>query len=171
MNCPTSDVFHPGRRRETFFRPVSCVAPDPGDPPKSRVPDGEGPAMLYTYSDQNQDHIGSSFIGTFCDTPDHALIVLSGDIDAEVAARLWTHIGTVLAARTRFLTIDASAVTRCDPGLLDLLGRAQRRLARHHGLLSVRGLHPHLLPGVESPLRSVPDPASPGQGHTPQVTS
>lgn len=126
--------------------------------------------MLHTHSEQNQDHIGSTFIGTFSDRPDDALIVLSGDIDAEVAARLRTHIDTVLAARTRFLTIDASAVIRCDPGLLDLLGRTQRRLARYHGLLSVRGLHPHLLPAVESPLRSVPEQASPGVKHAPRAT-
>lgn len=98
----------------------------------------------------------TSFIGTFPDGPDQLLIVLRGDLDAVVLVRLAVHVKDALAARTRFLTIDAAAVTRCDPGLLDLLGRTQRRLARQHGLLTVRGLRPHLLDGVGPAARPVP---------------
>ncbi|WP_130291916.1 hypothetical protein [Pseudonocardia sediminis] len=77
------------------------------------------------------------------------MIEVHGDLDAEMLDRLAAHIKDAFSARQRFLAIDVSAVTRSVPGLLDLLGRTQRRLARRHGLLTVRGFRPHLLPGVD----------------------
>lgn len=85
----------------------------------------------------------ASFIGSFCDEPDQALIVLCGDIDAATVHRLGLHIDACLAVSTiRFITINAGAVDRYDAALLDLLGRTQHRLGRVRGLLRVRGLHP-----------------------------
>lgn len=96
----------------------------------------------------------SSFIGSFPDGPDQMVIVVRGDLVAEVLGRLGVHLDVALAARTRFLIIDASAVTRCEPALLDLLGRTQRRLDRHQGMLTVRGLRPSLLSEVAGTVRS-----------------
>jgi len=92
-------------------------------------------------------HTETNFIGSFSDGPGQVLVVLRGDIDTATVDRLEAHLQVPLGVR--FLTIDASAVDSYDPAQLDLLGRAQRRLARRHGLLSVRGLHPHLLRAAE----------------------
>lgn len=101
------------------------------------------------------DQIGvPTFIGSFADGPDQVLIVLRGDLDRAAVDRLVLHLDGVHAAGTRFVVLDAAAVTHCDPTFLDLLGRTQRQLARQHGLLTVRGLRPHLLFRAPPPAES-----------------
>lgn len=112
---------------------------------------------------------GTGYIGSFPDGPGQVLIVLRGDMDAATVDRLGSHLHAHPAG-VRFLTIDASAVPGYDPGLLDLLGRTQRRLARRHGLLSVRGLHAHLLPAAGPPAVPAPSPAS-GDAGIPTIDS
>lgn len=90
---------------------------------------------------------GTSFIGSFVEEPDQAVIILRGDIDAVAVSRVAAHIGEVRAAGARHLMIDAAAVDSYDQALLDLLGRTQSRLAGRRGMLQVRGLHPSLLAG------------------------
>lgn len=109
----------------------------------------------------------TSFIGSTADGPGHGVIVLRGDIDAETVERLDEHVADLLAAATRFLVIDASAVDSYDATLLDLLGRTQNRLGERHGLLEVQGLHPALisadgaLPDRSGPAHVGPSRASP----------
>lgn len=90
---------------------------------------------------------GTSFIGSFVEEPDQAVIVLRGDIDAFAVSRVGAHISDVWAAGARYLMIDAAAVDSYHEALLDLLGRTQSRLAGRRGMLQVRGLHPSLLAG------------------------
>ncbi|MDN5916694.1 MAG: hypothetical protein L0I76_16580 [Pseudonocardia sp.] len=107
----------------------------------------------------------ATFIGSFFDEPDQALIVLRGDVDAATVDRLGVHIDDVLAAAARFLTIDARDVDRYAPALLNLLGRTQHRLGRHHGLLQVQGLRDSRLTGGEPAPAAQPEPDR--LGHTP----
>ncbi len=118
----------------------------------------------------------TSFIGSFPDDdgPGQGVIVVRGDVDAATVYRIALHIDGLLAAATRFLLLEASAVDSYDGALLDLLGRTQHRLSRRRGLLQVRGLHPSLLrqPAndlallTEAPSIRVP-PAPAPRGATP----
>ena len=82
------------------------------------------------------------FIGSILDGPGDGLIVLRGDLGAAAVGRLGEHIDAFLAGPTRYLVIDARAVERYHPDLLDLLGHTQRRLEDRRGMLQARGLHP-----------------------------
>ncbi|MBP2368515.1 STAS domain-containing protein [Pseudonocardia parietis] len=97
----------------------------------------------------------TSFIGSFIDGPGEGLIVLRGDLDAAVVDRLGEHIDAFLAEPTRFLMIDARAVTSYDAGLPGLLGQTQHRLGGRSGMLQVRGLQPT---GPAGPVPAVPEP-------------
>lgn len=101
----------------------------------------------------------TSFIGSFLDGPQHAVIVLRGDVDRAVVDRLAVHVEDLLATRTRVLAIDAAGVDRYHPSLLDLLGHTRRRLGHRRGLLRVHGLDPGLLPGPDP--TPVPVPVAP----------
>ncbi len=92
-----------------------------------------------------------SFIGSFAQGPGQALIVLRGDLDAEVVERLRLHIDGLLETGTRFLTIDAAAVVSYDPCLLSLLGQTQGRLGTRAGIVVVHGLARHLVPADGTP--------------------
>jgi hypothetical protein len=101
---------------------------------------------------------GSSFVGSAFALAGEARIVLRGEIDSDALERLSGHLDGFIAARTRFITVDATGVTGADPRIVEILGETQRRLAPRWGLLSIVGLHPHLL------HRHVLDPdAAPGE--------
>lgn len=110
-----------------------CSDPEPARPgtPRDATPEPACPAVA-----------SLSFIGTFPEEPDQAVIVLRGEIDAATVVRLGAHVEDLLAVHTRFLTIEAGAVQGYEAGLLDLLGVVQHRLGTRRGLLTVRGLHP-----------------------------
>lgn len=101
-----------------------------------------------------------SFIGSFPEEMDQAVIVLRGEIDAATVLRLAAHVEDLLAVHTRFLTIEAGAVDGYGVGLLELLGQVQHRLGSRRGLLTVRGLHPCLL-DAPTPRAGQPDGAAP----------
>jgi hypothetical protein len=88
---------------------------------------------------------GSSFVGSTFEGAHQGRITLRGFLDADAVERLAAHLQGFLEAGVRFVTIDAHDVLRADPRLVPLLGRAQRRLTRRHGLLTMTGLHPSLL--------------------------
>jgi hypothetical protein len=107
--------------------------------------------------------IFSAYVG-----PAHGAITLRGDIDAAAVTVLRTHLDGFLGAAVRFISVDASAVTSCDPRALHLIGDARRRLVDRGGAVSIIGLHPSLLPapgqplpGLHVPVRDVPDPDRP----------
>jgi hypothetical protein len=98
--------------------------------------------MVVDSQSAGDGEIAASFIGSFRDDSDLAVIVLRGKISADVVERLGVHIGDCLAAGTRSLTIDAAAVESYGTPLLDLLGRTQARCGQRCGILQARGLHP-----------------------------
>ncbi|MBC3190951.1 STAS domain-containing protein [Pseudonocardia sp. C8] len=104
----------------------------------------------------------ASFIGSFFDAPDQAVIVLRGDLDAAAVGRVRLHIGDVLAAGIEDITVDGRDVDSYHPSLLDVLGRTQRHLGRTRHLLRIRGLRPTpLAPPVsdaEATPAGIPDP-------------
>lgn len=104
---------------------------------------------------------GTSFVGSFVEDHESAEIVLRGDVDAAVAARVRVHIDTLRAAGIRFLTIDATAVDRFDETLIDLIGFAQRQLGTRRGMIQVRGLSA----STRGPDRRTDRPPAPGTGH------
>ncbi len=112
-------------------------------------------------NDQSVGHAGRAtaesacFIGSILDGPGHGLIVLRGHIEAAAVRRLSEHIDAFLDGLTRYLMVDARAVERYHPDLLDLLGDTQRRLAARRGTLEARGLHPTRL---ADPAPAGPDP-------------
>lgn len=95
------------------------------------------------------------FVGSWVESPGQVSVLLRGDLDAPVRDRLREQLATVIDTGARFITVDARGVTGCDPGIIDLLGTIQHRLRRRRGLLTVRGLHPCVLPAAESG----PDPS------------
>lgn len=111
-----------------------------------------------------------SFIGSFPEDADQAVIVLRGPIDPGTVDRLADHVEDLLGIRTRFLAIDATAVDSYDERLLELLGRSQHRLEARRGLLTVHGLHPSLL-DARTPLPPpAADPASAAEPPRPTTT-
>lgn len=119
----------------------------------------------------SSEPIATSFIGSFHDEPDEALIVLRGDIDTATVQRLGVHIADVLAAGARHLRIDAAAVDSYEEPLLELLGRTQHRIGRRRGLLQVQGLHPSKLRSAATaapppgPPPATPEAAPPSRRH------
>jgi hypothetical protein len=110
--------------------------------------------------------VGSSFGGL-----GEARIVLRGEIDSDALKLVGRQLDGFLAARTRFVTLDAPGVTGADARLVEVLGAAQRRLAPGRGLLTTPGrgllttvgLHPHVLPPGAASGRE-PDAAGAAEG-------
>jgi STAS domain len=96
----------------------------------------------------------SAYIG-----PAHGAITLRGEIDTVAVGELRAHLDGFLGAAARFISVDASAITSCDPRALEAIGDARRRLVDRGGAVSVVGLHPSLLPALGRRL-SVPDVAA-----------
>ncbi len=108
-------------------------------------------------------HSGSRVVASGCVASSfgglgEARIVLRGEIDTEALKLPGRHLDGFLAARTRFVTLDATGVTGADARIVEVLGDTQRRLAPQRGLLTTIGLHPHLLHPGAAPGRE-PDAA------------
>lgn len=86
-----------------------------------------------------------AFVGSWSESLGQARVLLRGKFDAEPLERLRAQLEALLSSGARFIIVDATGVTGCDPGILELLGATQRRLHRRHGLLTLRGLHPCVL--------------------------
>ncbi|HEY2220897.1 STAS domain-containing protein [Actinomycetospora sp.] len=108
-------------------------------------------------SDHSNGHSGPggsapSFIGSAFEGAHQGRITLRGFLDADAVDRLATHLQGFLEAGVRFVILDAHDVIRADPALVPLLGQVQRRLTRRHGLLTLTGLHPSVLPADDAPV-------------------
>jgi anti-anti-sigma regulatory factor len=90
------------------------------------------------------------FVGSWVEKTGQARVVLRGNVDSTARERLREQLATLIDTGARFIAVDAHGVTRCDPGIIDLLGATQQRLHRRRGLLTLRGLHPCVLPAVKS---------------------
>lgn len=86
------------------------------------------------------------FVGSWFDSPGQARVLMRGDLDGCAHERLSAQLATLLDTGARFITVDATGVTRCDPRIIELLGATHRRLGSRRGLLTLRGLHPCVLP-------------------------
>jgi ABC-type transporter Mla MlaB component len=102
---------------------------------------------------QPRGFIFSAYVG-----PAHGAITLRGEIDSAAVRVLRTHLDGFLGAAARLISVDASAITSCDPRALKLLLDARRRLLDRGGAMSIVGLHPSLVPARGQP-RPVPDVA------------
>lgn len=109
---------------------------------------------------------GSGFVGSVFEGAHQGRITLRGFLDGDAVERLAAHLHGFLEAGVRFVAIDAHGVIRADPGLVPLLGRAQRRLTRRHGLLTMTGLHPSVLAADDA---SGPPPAGRPKGGEPST--
>jgi hypothetical protein len=107
--------------------------------------------------------IASGWVGSGFGGLGEARIVLRGEIDSDALRLLGRHLDGFLAARTRFITLDATGVTGADARIVEVLGAAQRRLAPRRGLLTTVGLHPHVLHPGAAPGRE-PDAAGAAEG-------
>lgn len=89
---------------------------------------------------------GRPAVTSWADGHGRGRVLLGEGFDDEAVDRLGGHLQELLAGPSRFITIDATAVTACGPALIALLGRTQHRLEDRRGLLSVFGLRADLLP-------------------------
>lgn len=85
--------------------------------------------------------IFSAYVG-----PGHATVTLRGQIGGGAAEEFGEHLKAVLETGARQVTVDANAVTYCDPRVLEFLARTRRRLGGRAGAVTVHGLHPSALP-------------------------
>jgi hypothetical protein len=96
------------------------------------------------------ERLDADLIATHHDGPERARLTVRGRFDAVAIARLAVELEELVANRTRFITIHAAALTACEPGMLSLLGRTQRRLESRRGMLTITGLPRRVLPDTES---------------------
>jgi hypothetical protein len=109
---------------------------------------------------------GAGSVGTAFEGPGEARITLRGDLDAAALGRLEADLEGCLTFHIRFITVDATAVSGASNQIVELLGDTRRELTSRRGILSVLGLHPHV-------LRADPDEptpaASPAAAGTPTL--
>lgn len=65
--------------------------------------------------------------------PEHALLVARGGIDDTVIAEFSDQVSALVADGLRFLVLDFSQVSSCDPGLVPAMAQASRIVRARHG--------------------------------------
>ena len=74
--------------------------------------------------------------------PEHALLVGRGGIDDTVVAEFGDQVSALVAEGVRFLVLDLSQVSSCDPGLVPALAQAGRTVHAHHGWMRMAAIAP-----------------------------
>jgi ABC-type transporter Mla MlaB component len=74
------------------------------------------------------------------DERDQVRLSVRGPMDASATAKLAHYLRAVLEAGARFIVLDLSGKSDCDPGVLTLLADTQRELTARAGMITVVGL-------------------------------
>jgi len=108
---------------------VREAAPDPGGTPIRGIDGG------------TVEHTTDQTITSLWGGGEYVRVTVRGHVDHDAVQRLRTHLGAVLDAGARYLTVDFSDVTYCDGNVLDVLDWAAHRASLQQGWLSLTGVH------------------------------